>query len=339
MIETPKDLSPIWHWLARYSVKKKYNKIKNPKLQETNHMATKRQSLGKGLDALLGIPEETTSSNQNLDIQAVASPVEARTDGRLCQLPVEFLQRGKYQPRRDLNPEALQDLASSIEAQGVMQPIVVRAIGQDKYEIIAGERRWRATQQAGLDSIPAIVREVSDEAAIAMALIENIQREDLNPIEESLALIRLQDEFKLTQQQVADAVGKSRSAVTNLMRLASLESAVQLQVERGELELGHAKCLLGLEGIVQIQAARTVAANAMTVRQTEALVKKHQNLGTTKPQQNGQDNSPDIMRLQEELSEKVGAAVQIQHSTKGAGKLVFKYNSVDELEGILAHLK
>lgn len=302
-------------------------------------MATKRQSLGKGLDALLGIPEETISSGQGLDAQAVANSAEAKADGRLCQLPVEFLQRGKYQPRHDLNPEALQELASSIASQGVMQPIVVRAIGQDKYEIIAGERRWRATQQAGLDSIPAIVREVTDEAAIAMALIENIQREDLNPIEESLALIRLQDEFKLTQQQVADAVGKSRSAVTNLMRLATLESAVQLQVERGELELGHAKCLLGLEGSVQIQAARTVAANAMTVRQTEALVKKYQNPTTTKPQQNGQDNSPDITRLQEELSEKVGAAVQIHHTVAGAGKLVFKYNSVDELEGILAHLK
>ena len=220
-----------------------------------------------------------------------------------------------------------------------MQPIVVRPIGKDKYEIIAGERRWRATQQAGLDSIPAIVREVSDEAAVVMALIENIQREDLNPIEESLALIRLQDEFKLTQQQVADAVGKSRSAVTNLMRLASLESPVQLQVERGELELGHAKCLLGLEGNVQIQAARTVAANAMTVRQTEALVKKLQNPTTQNTKTEATDSTADIMRLQEELSEKVGAVVQIQHSAKGAGKLVFKYNSVDELEGILAHLK
>jgi ParB family chromosome partitioning protein len=172
-----------------------------------------------------------------------------------------------------------------------------------------------------------------------MALIENIQREDLNPIEESLALIRLQDEFKLTQQQVADAVGKSRSAVTNLMRLASLESPVQLQVERGELELGHAKCLLGLDGNVQIQAARTVAANAMTVRQTEALVKKLQNPTTQNAKTEATDSTADITRLQEELSEKVGAVVQIQHGAKGAGKLVFKYNSVDELEGILAHLK
>jgi len=299
-------------------------------------MATKRQSLGKGLDALLGIPEDTEISEQD---SAEGADSNNAVAGKLCQLPVEFLQRGKYQPRRDLNPDALQELASSIASQGVMQPIVVRPIGKDKYEIIAGERRWRATQQAGLDSIPAIVREVSDEAAVVMALIENIQREDLNPIEESLALIRLQDEFKLTQQQVADAVGKSRSAVTNLMRLASLESPVQLQVERGELELGHAKCLLGLEGNVQIQAARTVAANAMTVRQTEALVKKLQNPTTQNTKTEATDSTADIMRLQEELSEKVGAVVQIQHSAKGAGKLVFKYNSVDELEGILAHLK
>ena len=299
-------------------------------------MATKRQSLGKGLDALLGIPEDTEISEQD---SAEGTDSNNAVDGKLCQLPVEFLQRGKYQPRRDLNPDALQELASSIASQGVMQPIVVRPIGKDKYEIIAGERRWRATQQAGLDSIPAIVREVSDEAAVVMALIENIQREDLNPIEESLALIRLQDEFKLTQQQVADAVGKSRSAVTNLMRLASLESPVQLQVERGELELGHAKCLLGLDGNVQIQAARTVAANAMTVRQTEALVKKLQNPTTQNAKIEATDSTADIMRLQEELSEKVGAVVQIQHGAKGAGKLVFKYNSVDELEGILAHLK
>ena len=299
-------------------------------------MATKRQSLGKGLDALLGIPEDTEISEQD---SAEGTDSNNAVDGKLCQLPVEFLQRGKYQPRRDLNPDALQELASSIASQGVMQPIVVRPIGKDKYEIIAGERRWRATQQAGLDSIPAIVREVSDEAAVVMALIENIQREDLNPIEESLALIRLQDEFKLTQQQVADAVGKSRSAVTNLMRLASLESPVQLQVERGELELGHAKCLLGLDGNVQIQAARTVAANAMTVRQTEALVKKLQNPTTQNAKTEATDSTADIMRLQEELSEKVGAVVQIQHGAKGAGKLVFKYDSVDELEGILAHLK
>jgi len=306
-------------------------------------MAAKRQSLGKGLDALLGIPEDAETlqdlavidSSQELLAQTLADAVSP-ADGSLQNLPVEFLHPGQYQPRRDLNSEALQELADSIATQGVMQPIIVRPTGDNKYEIIAGERRWRATQQAGLDTIPAIVRQVTDEATIAMALIENIQREDLNAMEESLALIRLRDEFKLTQQQVADAVSKSRSAVTNLMRLASLEKAVQQQLERGELELGHAKCLLGLEGNAQIEAARSVAANAMTVRQTEVLVKKLQNPSPdTKPQA----PNPDIMRLQEELSEKLGAAVSIQHSAKGAGKLIFKYNSVDELDGILAHLK
>ncbi|MDA8919618.1 ParB/RepB/Spo0J family partition protein [Porticoccaceae bacterium] len=306
-------------------------------------MAAKRQSLGKGLDALLGIPEDAETlqdlavidSSQELLAQTFTDAVSP-ADGSLQNLPVEFLHPGQYQPRRDLNSEALQELADSIATQGVMQPIIVRPTGDNKYEIIAGERRWRATQQAGLDTIPAIVREVTDEATIAMALIENIQREDLNAMEESLALIRLRDEFKLTQQQVADAVSKSRSAVTNLMRLASLEKAVQQQLERGELELGHAKCLLGLEGNAQIEAARSVAANAMTVRQTEVLVKKLQNPSPdTKPQA----PNPDIMRLQEELSEKLGAAVSIQHSAKGAGKLIFKYNSVDELDGILAHLK
>jgi ParB family chromosome partitioning protein len=307
-------------------------------------MAAKRQSLGKGLDALLGIPEDAEGlqdaavidTSLGLTDQAIAEAV-VPTDGSLQNLPVEFLRPGQYQPRRDLNPEALKELADSIAAQGVMQPIIVRPIADNKYEIIAGERRWRATQQAGLDSIPAIVREVTDEATIAMALIENIQREDLNAMEESLALIRLQDEFSLTQQQVADAVGKSRSAVTNLMRLASLEKAVQEQLQRGELELGHAKCLLGLEGSAQITAARSVAANAMTVRQTEALVKKLQSPTSTaaapKP------SNPDIMRLQNELCEKLGAVVSIQHSAKGAGKLILKYNSVDELDGILAHLK
>jgi ParB family chromosome partitioning protein len=307
-------------------------------------MAGKRQSLGKGLDALLGISEDgeeftIDGAATNAAVTSVSSGDALKADGSLQQLPVEFLQRGQYQPRRDLNPEALEELANSISTQGVMQPIVVRPIGKDKYEIIAGERRWRATQQAGLDSIPAIVRQVSDEATIAMALIENIQREDLNPMEESLALIRLQNEFKLTQQQVADAVGKSRSSVTNLMRLASLESSVQQQLERGELELGHAKCLLALQGNDQISAARSVAANAMTVRQTEALVKKLQNPNAGKGVAALANTDPDITKLQEELSEKLGAAVTIQHSGKGSGKLNIKYNSLDELDGILAHLK
>lgn len=294
-------------------------------------MNAKRQSLGKGLDALLGMESDT-------DLDALQSSEVQATEGQLRDLAVEFLQRGKYQPRRDINAEALEELASSIRTQGVMQPLVVRQLDNEKYEIIAGERRWRAAQQAGLDVVPVIVREVSDEAAIAMALIENIQREDLNAMEESLALLRLQEEFQLTQQQVADAVGKSRSAVTNLMRLASLEPEVQQLLERGDLELGHAKCLLALEGAKQINAARTVAGVNMTVRQTEALVKKLQSGEKVKP---GSEvsNSPDIKHLEDQISEKIGAPVQIQHSAKGAGKLIFKYNSVDELDGILAHLK
>ena len=213
----------------------------------------------------------------------------------------------------------------------------MRNIGQDKYEIIAGERRWRAAQLAGIDSIPAVVREISDQAAIAMALIENIQREDLNPIEESQALIRLQDEFNLTQQQVAEAVGKSRTAVTNLMRLASLEPSVGQQVERGDIELGHAKCLLALEGALQVQAARTVASENLTVRQTEVLVKKLQSPTASKEPQPSKNQ--DIINLQNQLSEKLGAAVKIDHSSKGCGKLIISYNSVDELDGILDHLK
>jgi ParB family chromosome partitioning protein len=294
-------------------------------------MSIKRQSLGKGLDALLGMADES-------DFEALGSSDVESGKGQLLELAVEFLQRGKYQPRRDINAEALEELASSIRTQGVMQPLVVRKVDNEKYEIIAGERRWRAAQQAGLDVVPVIVREVSDEAAIAMALIENIQREDLNAMEESLALLRLQQEFDLTQQQVADAVGKSRSAVTNLMRLASLEPEVQKLLERGDLELGHAKCLLALDGAKQINAARTVAGINMTVRQTEALVKKIQIGDKSKPDSEI-SSSPDIKHLEDQISEKIGAPVKIQHSAKGTGKLIFKYNSVDELDGILAHLK
>jgi ParB family chromosome partitioning protein len=294
-------------------------------------MATKRQSLGKGLDALLGMADDT-------DFDAFDAPTSNTADGQLLQLPVELLQRGKYQPRRDINAEALEDLANSIRSQGIMQPLVARQLADGQYEIIAGERRWRAAQQVGLDKVPVIVREVSDEAAIAMALIENIQREDLNAMEEGLALQRLQQEFQLTQQQVADAVGKSRSAVTNLMRLTSLELEVQKLLERGDLELGHAKCLLALDGAMQVNAARTVAGTNMTVRQTEALVKKLQSGDANKPAPEAQ-SSPDIKRLENDISEKIGVPVTIQHSAKGAGKLIFKYSSVDELDGILDHLK
>ena len=275
-------------------------------------MAAKRQSLGTGLDALLGL-----SSN---DLDQSNQELEEISNGSLQNLPIEFLQRGKYQPRRDLDPDALNELASSIEKQGVMQPIVVRKINSGKYEIVAGERRWRATQIAGLESIPAIVKDISDEAAIVMALIENIQREDLNAIEESRALIRLQNEFELTQQQVASAVGKSRSAVTNLMRLASLEPSVQDQLEQGKIELGHAKCLLAVTGSLQISLAKDVTEKGLSVRETEKLIKQLRSKSTdsAKP---SRAIDPDIIRIQEELSEKVGARVEIHHSPKGSGKL------------------
>jgi ParB family chromosome partitioning protein len=294
-------------------------------------MATKRQSLGKGLDALLGLAEDITVD------QELANDGKKLSDGALKKIPVEFLQRGEYQPRREFNSDSLQELADSIASQGLIQPIVVREVAQNKYEIIAGERRWRAAQLVGLDSLPAIVREISDQATIAIALIENIQREDLNAIEESQALIRLQDEFNLTQQQVAQAVGKSRSAVTNLMRLASLQPLVQQQLERGDIELGHAKCLLALESETQVLAARTVASDGLTVRQTEVLVKKLQSPNAGK--KSITTTSQDIVNLQTELSEKLGAAVKIQHGSRGSGKLTIRYNSVDELDGILGHLK
>lgn len=286
-------------------------------------MAVKKRGLGRGLDALLG--------------QATPSVVpENSQDQQLRDLPVDLIQRGKYQPRRDMDPQALEELAQSIRAQGVMQPIIVRPIDADRYEIIAGERRWRAAQQAGLDHIPVVIREVSDEAAIAMALIENIQREDLNPIEEAIALQRLQEEFDLTQQQVADAVGKSRVTITNLLRLMALPDDVKLLLERGDLEMGHARALLGLPAEQQTDAARQVVAKGLTVRQTEALVRQLLN-----PRREAGDTrrDPDIDRLQQDLAERIGADVKIQHGAKGKGRLVISYNSLDELDGVLMHIK
>lgn len=287
-------------------------------------MAVKKRGLGRGLDALLG--QASVNNNQGDNSQ----------DQQLRELPVDLIQRGKYQPRRDMDPQALEELASSIKAQGVMQPIVVRPIAGERFEIIAGERRWRATQQAGLDSIPAVIRDVPDEAAIAMALIENIQREDLNPIEEAHALQRLQQEFELTQQQVADAVGKSRVTITNLLRLMALADDVKLLLERGDIEMGHARALLGLPTEQQTDAARQVVAKGMTVRQTEALVRQWLN---PRPETGSVRSNPDIERLQQDLAERIGADVRIQHGAKGRGKLVISYSSLDELDGVLMHIK
>ncbi len=296
-------------------------------------MTTKKRGLGRGLDALLGPSAAPVAASP----PAEPSSGSGESDGSLKVLPVDLIQRGKYQPRKDIEPESLQELADSIKAQGVMQPIVVRSISDRKYEIIAGERRWRAAQLAGLDEIPTLVREVSDEAAIAMALIENIQREDLNPIEEAMALQRLQQEFELTQQEVATAVGKSRSTVTNLLRLMTLQDDVQKLVEHGDLEMGHARALLGLEGVEQSQAARSVVSKGLSVRQTEALVRGM--VGSRGKPEVTRQMDPNIRQLQDDLASRIGATVHIQHSAKGKGKLVLSYNSLDELDGILSHIK
>lgn len=289
-------------------------------------MALKKRGLGRGLDALLGGQSVAVLEQQATDSGAA----------ELQLLPVDLIQRGKYQPRRDIDPVGLEELAGSIKAQGLLQPIVVRPIQGGRYEIIAGERRWRATQQAGLDKIAALVRDIPDQAAIAMALIENIQREDLNPIEEAVALQRLQEEFQLTQQQVADAVGKSRVTVTNLLRLIALPEEIKTLLAHGDLEMGHARALLGLSQTKQIQAARAVVAKGMTVRQTEALV-RHSEDNSAKAVGKARNN-PDIARLEQRLTEKLGAPVRIQHSAKGSGTLRIQYASLEELQGVLAHL-
>ncbi len=299
----------------------------------------KKRGLGRGLDALLGSPAgavAATAETADKEAGAVAANGKA-VDGELRELPVEIIQRGKYQPRRDMHPEALEELAESIKSQGVMQPIVVRPIDGDRYEIIAGERRWRATQLAGLDSVPALIREVPDEAAVAMALIENIQREDLNPMEEAMALQRLQREFELTHAEIAQVVGKSRTTITNLLRLLSLRDDVQRLLEHGDLEMGHARALLALAPEQQSRAATQVVARGMSVRQTEALVRK---LSSEQDESKSDKRlDPDIKQLQDDLSGRVGAPVAIQHGAKGKGKLVISYSSLDELDGILAHIK
>lgn len=301
-------------------------------------MTIKKRGLGRGLGALLG------------DISSSVAASGTQVD-ELRQLPVDLIQRGKYQPRIDMRTESLEDLASSIRAQGVVQPIVVRllppapggdtALASRRYEIIAGERRWRAAQLAGLQDIPAIVRDVPDSAAIAMALIENIQRENLSPMEEAVALQRLIDEFQMTHQGAADAVGRSRAAVTNLLRLLGLAEDVKRMVEHGDLEMGHARALLGLEGATQSAAARQVVAQKLSVRETEQLVRRMQQAvgANAAPDKPKTPPDPNIRNLQENLSTKIGAKVDIQYTLRGKGKLVIHYNSLDELDGILEHIK
>lgn len=286
-------------------------------------MATKRRGLNRGLSELLGGA-------------ATVNPAEA-PGAQLKDLPIELLQPGKYQPRMDMHPETLSELADSIRVQGVVQPIVTRPLGGGRYEIIAGERRWRAAQMAGLREIPAVIRDVPDQAAIAMALIENIQRENLNPLEEANALKRLIKEFELTHEQAATAVGRSRAAVSNLLRLLELEAAVRTLVEEGALEMGHARALLALKGTAQVEAARRVTARGLSVRETEHLVRKLLAGSGQPPVVRRQD--PDIRHFQENLAERLAARVLIQHSAKGRGKLIISYNSLDELDGIVARIK
>ncbi|MEE9572843.1 MAG: ParB/RepB/Spo0J family partition protein [Candidatus Neomarinimicrobiota bacterium] len=291
----------------------------------------KKRGLGRDLNSLLG-DLSTNVSIAGLDTVDVSRKSELR------RLPIECLQQGQFQPRKDINSESLEELAGSIKTQGIIQPIVVRPITDSTYEIIAGERRWRAAQLAGLEEIPALVRHVNDETAVALALIENIQREDLNPIEEAVALQRLLEEFNMTHQEVAESVGKSRSAVTNLLRLLKLVPSVRTLLERKDLEMGHARALLALEDSEsQRQAAQTVVARELSVRETEKLVKRFLTKGSINKAT--QTIDPDIKLLQNELADKLGAKLSISHNKKGKGKLVIYYNSVDELEGILEHIR
>ena len=293
-------------------------------------MSTKRKGLGRGLDALLG-------GEAALAVPGI-EPGAPGTDGELRQISLDLIQRGKYQPRRDMKEEALKELADSIRSQGVVQPIVVRPIDGKRFESIAGERRWRAAQMAGLEKVPAVVRDVPDRTAIAMALIENIQRADLNPLEEAEALQRLIAEFSVTHQEAAEAVGRSRAAVTNLLRLLELSREVQDLVRQGALEMGHARALLALKGPAQTEAARRVVDKGLTVRDTERLVRnKIQEAGATRAPQ-GKKTDPDVSRLERSLGEKLGAKVVVEGKGKG-GRLVIHYSSLDELDGILAHIK
>lgn len=304
-------------------------------------MTRKKRGLGRGLDALLAASQAAPQEVSEETVAVTHEETSFGVEGELQQLALDQLQPGQYQPRRDIQNEALEELAASIKSQGLMQPIVVRSLpGVDsRYEIIAGERRWRACQLAGLTSIPALIRDVPDEAAIAMALIENIQRENLNPMEEAIALHRLQQEFGLTQLEVAEAVGKNRTTVANFLRLMNLNDDVKRLLENGDLEMGHARALLGLSGTDQSITAARVVGDGLTVRQTEALVRQ---INTPKPDQSAQGETredPDIMRLERLLGDRLGARVSIQHNAKGKGKLVINYTSLEELDGILEHIK
>ena len=289
-------------------------------------MASKKRALGRGLDALLGIGAEQLAT-------------EEANGEQLKAIPLDLIQRGQFQPRLDIKAESLQELADSIKSQGVVQPVLVRPVGDDgRYELVAGERRWRAAQIAGLNTIPAVIRRVTGAEAMSIGLIENIQREQLNPIEEAAALDRLVREFDMTHERVAKSIGRSRAAVSNLLRLLDLESATRELLESGELEMGHARALLGLSALIQVKAARRIVSEGLSVRAAEALVRrlkerKHEREHTPKKV------DPNISQLEQSLGERLGADVSIQHRSTGKGSLTIRYGSLDELDGILAHIK
>jgi ParB family chromosome partitioning protein len=289
-------------------------------------MAAKKNPLGRNLSSML------SKSALKHAVENAAS--ESADRNRLKSLPLDLISPGPYQPRSIFDKDRMEELAESIRHQGVIQPVVVRASGDNKYELIAGERRWRAAQMAGIEEIPAIIREVPDEIAIAMALVENIQRENLNPIEEATALRRLVDEYQMTHQEAGDAVGRSRSSVSNLLRLLELSKEVRELVDARHLEMGHARALLTLEPSMQAKAAREVVSKRLSVRETERLVRRIKN----PPNRKTQVTDPDIQRLQENLSEKLCARVKLTHDARGKGKMVITYNSADEFEGILEKL-
>ncbi len=304
--------------------------------QLTNNliMSVRKRRLGRGLDALLSKP---VSENPAVTGSAAGNP--------FMQIPLELLQRGQFQPRIDMRQDSLEDLANSIRSQGVVQPIVARPIGNggpsQRYEIIAGERRWRAAQMAGLNQIPTVIRDVPDDAVIAMSLIENIQREDLNPLEEARALDRLIHEFDLTHAEAATAVGRSRATVSNLLRLQELADKVKPMLESRQIEMGHARALLSIsDPQQQHDAARQVVKKSLSVRETERLVKRMLDArGKKKPAKRPARANADIRRLEVEVSEKLGAKVRVEHGNKGSGRIVISYNSLDELDGILKHIR
>ncbi|TMO65861.1 ParB/RepB/Spo0J family partition protein [Pseudoalteromonas aurantia] len=307
-------------------------------------MSVKKRGLGRGLDALLSSAKPAPSSepvvSEITEADSKTSEPQPPTttmpvDGELQRLPIEYLRPGKYQPRKDMSEQALEELAGSIRSQGILQPIVVRHISDTDYEIIAGERRWRAAQLAQLSMVPCILKQVADEAAVAIALIENIQREDLNAMEEAVALHRLLTEFELTHQQVAEAVGKSRTTVTNLLRLNNLNDDVKILLEHGDIEMGHARCLLALSGEAQSEVARTAVAKALTVRETERLVRS---ILEPVDKKETKEKDPDVRLLEQQLGENLGAKVEINYNNRGKGKLVISYTSLNELDGILGRI-